>query len=159
MRLIEHKADRLFARACAIQERKAHGHYEPILRHLALRGHVWGMSELSRIFDPSGRMSQPFSAAGLNRRAWRAGNGTAARNQAMTCFNRLDLTGYRYWLWRAARVGDEESATELRRFETRLPHETARSIGRHRPDLPHDGFWTDKRIERRQSAMLGRWKP
>ena len=155
VRIPEDKAKRLLARACAIQERKARGFYTPILWHLALRGDVWGMSEVSRLFGPLGPMSNGWGADGLNRRAWRAGNSTAARNQAMSCFNKRDLAEYRRWLRRAARTGDQESAAELRHFETRLPHDAARDIGRHRPKLPRDGFWTEERTERRRSAMRG----
>lgn len=153
MRIPETKADRLFTRACAIQDRTANGFYSPILWHLALRGHHWGMSELSGFLDPVGKLSDAWSAAGLNRRAWRAGFGIAARNQAMTHFNRRDLAGYRRWLGRAAQAGDTESAAELKRFEMRLWHGAARKIGRHRPELPHDGFWPEKRLERRRAAM------
>ena len=156
MRISEPKADLLFERASAIQERKARGYYMPILWHLALRQYLRGMSELARILGAAGGASEAWSAAGLNYRAWRASNATAARNQAMGCFNRRDLAGYRRWLRRAAQAGDRESAAELRRFETRLWHEMARDIGRHRPELPHDGFWTEQRIQRRRAAMQGR---
>ena len=59
----------------------------------------------------------------------------------MTCFNPRDLPGYRRWLRRAADAGDAEAAASLRRFETRLPR---------------DGYWPQKRLDRRRVAMLNR---
>lgn len=63
----------------------------------------------------------------------------------MTCFNRGDLVGYRLWLHRVARAGDEEAAIEARRFEMRLPHAAALEIGRSRPERPYDSFWRGNR--------------
>ena len=111
------------------------------------------MTELSDRLGTPGRIADGWSADGLNYRAWRAGNETAAWNMAMTCFDRRDLVGYRCWLRRAAKAGNQEAVESLPCFETRLPHRTARDIGRHRPDLPRDGFWDERRLQRRRAAM------
>lgn len=86
-------------------------------------------------------LGKPFdacSAAGLYHRAWRSGDALAAQNMAMSCFNVRDLQGYRRWLRRAANAGDDDAKAELAAFETRLPHATARKIGRHRPERRRD---------------------
>lgn len=104
-----------------------------LLRHLALRSYPSAMTELARRIGEDGRSAaDPFSSAGLCYRALRQGDTTAAHNMAMTCFNRRDLQGYRYWLRLAAKAGDEEAARQIRRFETRLPHGAARDINRGR---------------------------
>jgi TPR repeat protein len=74
----------------------------------------------------------------LNYRAFRQGDATAAYNLAMHYFNRRDLNGYRRWLGRAARAGDEDAAKQLRRFETRLPHGAAHDIRRGHPYRKYD---------------------
>lgn len=111
----------------------------PILWHLALRRYQFAMLELSQRVEPAGRISDPFSSAGLAYRAYRLGLSFGAQNLAMDCFNRGDLAGYRKWLGRAARAADEDAARELRRFETRLPHGDAGRIGRKRPYRSYDG--------------------
>ncbi|HEX8256563.1 MAG TPA: hypothetical protein VF589_02935 [Allosphingosinicella sp.] len=91
------------------------------------------MTELSRVGGDAGRMSHPFSARNWSYRGVRGGDAVAAYNLAMEGFNRGDLQDYRRWLRRAARMGDEDAALQLKRFETRLPHETAYESGRGRP--------------------------
>jgi hypothetical protein len=86
-----------------------------------------------------GSPADAFSAAGLYRRAYRRGDARAARNVAVSCFNRNDMIGYRQWLRRAAK-GDAESGRELRYFETRLWHAAARKVGRLRPSQKRDEF-------------------
>jgi len=87
------------------------------------------MTELSRQIGEDGlSAADPYSAAGLARRAFRKGDPIAAYNIAMSCFNRGDLKGYRYWLHRAVQSGDDDAKEQLRRFETRLPHGAARDI-------------------------------
>ncbi|HEX8414648.1 MAG TPA: hypothetical protein VF637_12305 [Sphingomicrobium sp.] len=110
-----------------------------LLWHLALRRYPSAMTELSRrIGEDRLSAADPFSAAGLNYRAFRRGDPLAAYNAAMSCFNRGDLRGYRQWLGRAARAGDEEALQQLRRFETRLPHGAAHDIRRGRPRRDYD---------------------
>lgn len=110
-----------------------------LLWHLALRRCPAAMTELARLFGDDGRSAvDPFSAAGLTRRAFRLGDPTAAYNAAMSCFNRGDLLGYRRWLRRAGRAGDADAREQLRRFETRLPHGAARDIRRGRPWRSYD---------------------
>ncbi len=110
-----------------------------LLWHLALRRFPSAMTELSRRIGEDGlSAADPFSAAGLNYRAYRRGDPLAAYNAAMSCFNRDDLRGYRHWLRRAARAGDIDAQQQLRRFETRLPHSAAREIGRCRPRKDYD---------------------
>lgn len=111
------------------------------------------MTELARNLEAPGSVADAWSAAGLNYRAWRGGNETAAWNMAMDRFNRRDLAGHRLWLRRAARAGNLEAAMRLPRFETRLDHQTAREIGRHRPEQAHDGYWSSARLARRKAAM------
>jgi TPR repeat protein len=133
------RADRLYARAWAIKDRKANGFWLPILQHLALHGHQDAMVTLADWYagDSSlgscGTFMDGYSAAGLYRRAWKLGDGYAARNLAIDHFNRNDLIGYRHWLRKAANSGDPDSALELRHFETRLWHGDARRIRRLRP--------------------------
>jgi hypothetical protein len=79
-----------------------------------------------------GRQGDAFSPAGLYYRAFRLGNVRAAQHLAMYCFNSRDMRGYRFWLRRASRQGDGYATNQLAHFETRLPHATARKIGRHR---------------------------
>lgn len=154
-RISDAKAGRMMERADLIFLGRANGHGKPIIRHLALRAYPYGLTELARRFPRSGKIADAWSADGLTYRAWRLGHFTAAQNLAMTYFNRRDMQGYRQWLRRAAQAGDGDAATSLHRFETRLSHETARDIGRGRPDLAHDGWWSDARIARRRAAMTG----
>jgi hypothetical protein len=132
-------ADRLYARAEAIIERRANGFAAPILEHLALRRYTPAMLELARrdtaSGDPGaiGRISDARSPAGLMRLAHRLGDITAAQNMAMTLFHAGDLAGYRHWLRKAARAGDADAGAELRRFELRQPYPLARRVGRVRP--------------------------
>lgn len=139
MALADSKSEDRYLRALAIRDGHAVGTSLPILRHLALRGHAEAMIDLagqptaSKRRATIGRAANPRSAAGLCRRAWRQGNARAAQNLAMACFNADDLHGYRLWLGRAARLGDAVAAAELAYFETRLPYDAARPIGRHRP--------------------------
>ena len=105
-----------------------------LLWHLALRRYPSTMTELSRLLGKDGlSAANPFSSKGLNYRAFRQGDPVAAYNAAMCCFNRCDLQGYRLWLRRAAQVGDIDAKEQLRRFETRLPHDAAHDIRRGRP--------------------------
>lgn len=114
--------------------------------HLALRGHTGAMIELAAWFSDNnkreafGSFSDPFSAAGLYRRAYRKGDARAAQHVAMSSFNRNDMIGYRHWLRRAAKAGDAEAGRQLRHFETRLWHAAARKIGRLRPEQKKDEF-------------------
>jgi hypothetical protein len=138
--------DRLYLRALAIRHERGVGLWMPIMWHLALRGHTGAMVELADWFSgedtakEAGRACAAYSAAGLYYRAYRKGNFNAARNMAISCFNRSDMAGYRRWLRRAARTGDTESARELRFFETRLWHGAARKVGRLRPIQARDGL-------------------
>lgn len=91
------------------------------------------MTELSGTFAKTGRIADPFSQSGLAYRAYRAGNALGAQHLAMNAFNRRDLSGYRYWLGQAARLGDRDAKAEHRRFQIRLPHRNAALIGRGRP--------------------------
>jgi hypothetical protein len=110
-----------------------------LLWHLALRRYPSAMTELSRRIGEDGlSAADPFSAAGLNYRAFRRGESLGAYNMAMSCFNRGDLGGYRHWLHRAAGAGDGDARQQLRRFETRLPHGAARDIRRGRPRKAYD---------------------
>jgi hypothetical protein len=133
------KADRLYARADAIIERRANGLAMPILEHLALRRYTPAMLELARRAtasgDPAalGRVSDTRSPAALMRRAHRLGDVTAAQNLAMTLFHAGDLAGYRRWLRQAARTGDTDAGVELSRFELRQPFPLARRVRRIRP--------------------------
>ena len=131
--------DGLYAEALAIIHQGANGLWLPKIQHLALRRHSAAMVEIADWLCEAeadikhGRIADSFSAAGLYRRAYRLGDGRAAQHLAMTCFNRRDMQGYRTWLRRAAQLGDVDAMTELKRFETRLPHAAARKIGRLRP--------------------------
>ena len=131
------KYDALQAHYWAIDEGRAYGFKNPILWHLALRGDGWAMTELANTFETEGRLAHPFSQSGLCRRAHRIGYTYAAQHLAMDAFNRNDLVSYRYWLRRAARF-DPDSLRQLKRFETRLPHETAKAIRRKRPRRGYD---------------------
>lgn len=132
--------DRLYLKALTIRHERRIGLWLPIMWHLALRGHAGAMTELADWFSDGnkakafGRLADPFSAAGLYRRAVKKGHSIAGFNAAMSCFNRNDMIGYRDWLRQAASAGDGDARDELRRFETRLPHSDARKVGRLRPD-------------------------
>jgi len=134
----------LYERAAAIFDGKQPGFALPIFQHLALRRYPDAMLALAD-FAPNGRAADPFSNAGLRRRALRLGSARAAQHLAMQCFNDDDLNGYRHWLARGARMGDAEADVERHRFETRLPHGAARDIRRLRPYRPVDGLWTANR--------------
>ncbi|WP_156681109.1 hypothetical protein [Sphingomonas profundi] len=149
------RQDRLYDRASAILDGNAVGLGEPMLWHLALRRHTEAMLALSGRIRPAGKPADPYSQIGLERRAFRLGNERAAQNLAMTHFNKRDLAGYRHWLRRAARAGDEEAALEVRRFETRLPHAAAGDIGRRRPYRRSDGLWSGNR----RASKATKWYP
>jgi hypothetical protein len=99
------KHDRLWARYWAIRDNHKNGYQLPILWHLALRRDSIAMTELGNTFAKTGRIADPFSQSGLAYRAYRAGNALGAQHLAMNAFNRRDLSGYRYWLGHAARLG------------------------------------------------------
>jgi hypothetical protein len=131
------KDDRLWDRYWGIREH-GRGLAVPILWHLVLRGDLTAMTELSSTFARSGRAAERHSQAGLAYRAYRGGLATGAQHLAMDAFNRRDMSGYRRWLARAAKAGDQEAGRELRRFEQRLPHRNAARIGRKRPERRAD---------------------
>lgn len=132
--------------AAARQERKARGSERNLLLHLALLGHAVSIGKLGIMKSRQARRTGFRSAMWLNRRAARLGETWVVRNNALNRFNCGDMPGYRWWLHRAARAGDEESGEELRRFETRLPHETAAYVGRQRAHRKHDGMWSNRRL-------------
>lgn len=134
---VQEKRDRLWARYWGIRDAHGCGLWTPILWHLALGGDYSAMVTLADTFDHSGRMADRFSRAGLYRRANRGGYEYAAQHLAMDAFNRGDRAGYRYWLRRASRF-DPDFLTQLKRFETRLPHQLARERGRGRPYRRYD---------------------
>lgn len=131
--------DRLFSRAEAILGGKSNGLGMPILRTLAHQRYGPAMLSLAARKTETGkradlgRFSDATSPAGLMYRAFRQGEVNAAQNLALTLFYAGDLAGYRRWLRRAARGGDEDAARELSRFEVRQPYPLARQINRIRP--------------------------
>lgn len=132
------KRESLWKRYWAIKDGHQPGLYEPILWHLALGGDLGAMVTLADTFDDKGgRMADWFSGANLCYRAHKGGYEYAAQHLAMNAFNRRDFASYRHWLRRAARF-DPDNLKELNRFETRLPHQTAREIGRGRPYRRYD---------------------
>ena len=136
-RIASAKRDKLWSRYWAIKDFHGNGLLEPILWHLALKGDVSAMVTLADTFGSGGKMSDGFSRSGLYYRADKGGYEYAAQHLAMDAFNRRDLASYRYWLTRASRF-DPDEMRELKRFETRLPHRTAREIGRGRPYRKYD---------------------
>jgi hypothetical protein len=132
------KREALWLRYWAIRDDHANGHATPILWHLALGDDPRMMVTLANGFSIPGRLSDRFSQAGLCYRAWRLGYAYGAQHLAMNAFNAHDMNGYRTWLRRAAKAGDRDSARELKRFETRLPHTNARRVGRLRPSRKYD---------------------
>lgn len=140
------KLERLYRRALDIQYADARGLWVPIMRHVAGRGHTGAMIDLAAWLSEAGgrkahgALSDPATAAGLYRKAWRLGDARAAYHLAMACFNQRDMAGYRRWLARAARCGDRDAALEHKQFETRLWHSAARKIGRSRPQHKRDGY-------------------
>ena len=131
------KRDALWNRYWSIKDEHGCGLYEPILWHLALGGDFSAMVTLADTFDTEGRIADRFSRSGLYYRAHRGGYEYAAQHLAMDAFNRGDRAKYRYWMRRAARF-DPAFLKELKRFETRLPHQTARERGRGRPYRSYD---------------------
>ncbi len=141
--------DDLYHRAMDIQDGKANGLWVPILRHLMLRGHSDAMIALAHWYTDDNNprdldeIGGPYTAANLYYRVWRRGGPAGARaahSLAMSYFNRGDIGRYRYWLRRGARLGDYSCRIYEKHFETRLPHATARRIGRHRPEGKRDQF-------------------
>lgn len=131
------KRDALWQRYWSIKYGHGCGSYVPILWHLALGGDFSAMVTLADTFGMEGRVADRFSRAGLYYRAHRGGYEYAAQHLAMDAFNRGDLASYRFWLRRAVRF-DPDNLKELKRFETRLPHQTARERGRGRPYRSYD---------------------
>lgn len=131
------KRDALWKRYWSIKDLHGCGLYEPILWHLALDGDFSAMVTLADTFPIEGRVADRFSRAGLYYRAHRGGYEYAAQHLAMDAFNRGDLKSYRYWLRRAVRF-DPDHLKQLKRFETRLPHQTAHERGRGRPYRAYD---------------------
>jgi hypothetical protein len=130
------RLERLFAKACLIQQGKANGLWLPKMWHLALRRHLNGMEWLANWLSDHeglGKASDGFSSFGLMRRAHFSGSSVAAQNLALDHFYRNDLAGYRSWLRRAAHRGDPDAGMELRKFETRQPFPLARKLRRLRP--------------------------
>ena len=80
-----------------------------------------------------GRISDSFCPAGMTYRAWRKGEPNATQNMAMSLFNVGDMAGYRRWMRKAAKGGDVNALEDVRRFETRQPHDLARRLRRLRP--------------------------
>lgn len=138
--------DRLYLKGLAVRYERHVGLWMPIMWHLALRGHTGAMRELANYFSGNdiraafGTFADPFSPAGLYRRAYLKGDVYAAQHVAMSCFNRNDMIGYRRWLRLAAKAGDVEAQRGLRHFETRLWHSAARKVGRLRPKQKRDEF-------------------
>ncbi|WP_066810915.1 hypothetical protein [Sphingomonas asaccharolytica] len=139
--------ERLYLHALDIQDGRAHGFWVPIMQRLALRGHDGAMIALAHWYtegnnpDDLDAMAEPLTAANLYYRVWRRGGPEAARaahSLAMSYFNRGDMLRYRQWLRRGARLGDYSCCVYAKHFETRLPHATAREIGRHRPAAKRD---------------------
>lgn len=134
-----------YQRALLIRERKATGKWLPIIWHSALRGDSEAIVDLADWLCDGGSGvragSDRFNAGSLYRRASRAGSVRAAHNLAMAYFNQGDLANYRRWVRQSARLGDPDSRAELRYFETRLPHHSARRIRRHRPWQKRDDLW------------------
>lgn len=128
------RAERLYEAAILTREQGggARGFWQPLMRSLALRGHSDAMIEIADLLTETGTIV-PLEAFALYYRAYKAGDGRAAYNLAISYFNLNDLTRYRYWLKRASNLGFEDAALEYSLFETRLPHPTARRIRRLRP--------------------------
>ncbi|GLI99439.1 hypothetical protein [Sphingobium sp. BS19] len=131
------KRDVLWKRYWSIKDDHGCGLFTPILWHLALGKDFGAMATLAGTFDYAGRMCDQFSQAGLLYRADQGGYEYAAQHLAMSAFNRGDLASYRRWLRRTAKY-DPDCLKQLKRFETRLPHRTAREIGRGRPYRKYD---------------------
>jgi hypothetical protein len=127
------KRTALWNRYWKITLEHGNGFYEPVLWHLALGQDYSAMVTLADTFEATGRVCDGFSKKGLCYRADRGGYEYASQHLAMDAFNQGDLKGYRYWLRRHARFGDPDVMRELKRFETRLPHQSAANIGRKRP--------------------------
>jgi hypothetical protein len=136
--------DDLYVRAITIHEGTGPGLWLPKIRALVLRGHADAMIELADWLSQENNRpraaADAFGAIGLYRRAYRMGEPRAAHNLAMTYFNRDDLAGYRTWIRKAGRAGDNAAREEAGRFETRLPHKNAAKIGRIRPYRRRHGF-------------------
>lgn len=133
------KHEQLFDRAEKILDGKANGFAIPILYTLAHRRYAPAMLSLAARMTEEGtraelgRPNDPNSPIGLMLRAYRQGETNAAQNLALSLFYVGDLAGYRHWLRRAARRGDDDAAQELGRFELRQPWPLARKINRKRP--------------------------
>jgi hypothetical protein len=133
------REERLFERATRILDGLENGFGIPILWHLALRGYAPAMVWLASTMSPNctraelGRLSDPYSAASLLRRAFAKGEWNGAQNLAMTYFYINDMEAYRRWLHRGARAGDADAVGEIKAFDVRKPYPLASRTRRLRP--------------------------
>jgi hypothetical protein len=127
--------DRWFDRATLILEGRANGLGTPVLRALALRGHKYSMHSLAAMMcDPRSGAYDPVRGWALTRLLARHyPDSTSLENLATEHRNRNNMAGYRYWLTRAARIGDPEVERERRGFRTRFPYAIMRRWERYRP--------------------------
>ena len=137
------REERLWRRMWDIRDGPAHGLWVPIMQHLAMRREPEVMVQFADWYSGRdgtdlGAAADPFSAAGLYRRAWRNEVARGAYNLAISFLNRGDLSGYRHWLRRAGRAGNAAAARQAKRFELRLPHTAAKRVRRWRPEAPRD---------------------
>ncbi|MEG3179389.1 hypothetical protein [Sphingomonas sp. LT1P40] len=116
------KPDPLYGRAIDILERQGNGHALPILRKLAMRRYSPALAVLSDFESPARSLR-------LQRIAAATGDPTAMYNLSVEYLNRGNMSLYRYWLARAARI-DLDAREELRTFRTRFPHENMRRLRR-----------------------------
>jgi len=136
-----------YLKALTIQDERAHGFWVPLMRHLMLRRHAGAMITLGHFYTEGNHprdldgMGVTYTAANLYYRVWRKGGtegARAAHSLAISYFNRGDMLNFRLWARRGERLGDYSCACYVKHFDTRLPHATARKIGRHRPDAKRD---------------------
>lgn len=132
---IEAKYDRWYDRALKILDGRANGMGLPVLRALALRGHPYAMAALAnRLTDPYNSDYDPKRGMALTRAvARKLGESWTLENLAVTCRNRNDMAGYRYWIARASLLGEPEVVRERGEFCTRFPYAIMRRWKRYRP--------------------------
>jgi len=117
----------MFVRLYDIKERHRPGHWFPVLQSLAAQGLGEALCQLGDIHSDGRWIGKydPAHALKCYRSAIMRGDRIALYNLAITHLNWNEMSGYRFWLARAAMV-DDEYRTELKQFRIRFPHDAMR---------------------------------
>ena len=117
-------AESLWERAYYAEERGHFDEAERLLRQSAAMGNMSAMSSLANLLDD--RLHCPQEAVHWYKRCVAAGDASAAWNLAMHYIPLGQRRLYRYWMRKAAAMGEEDAVAEVTRFSdptymTKLP--------------------------------------